>query len=65
MRKSEAKTVWTTLPNKVCVGSFRNGLVHKPVSVQDGMKKYQKPQPPWINNEKLKNIPAWDVKKAR
>ena len=46
-------------------GSFHYGLVHKLVSIQEALKIPDAKAAVDKQWEKLKNIPAWDVKKVR
>ena len=53
------------IAEKLYAGCFHNGLVHKPVSIQEAMKI---PKAKVVVNKewnKFMTIPAWDVKKAR
>ena len=53
------------IAEKGYVGSFHNGLVHKPFSFQEVMK-IQKSESQWVQKwNKVTTIPAWDVKKVR
>ena len=53
------------IAEKGYVVSFHYGLVHKSVSIQEGMKIPDAKAAVDKEWNKLKNIPAWDVKKAR
>ena len=53
------------IAEKGYVESFHYGLVHKLVSIQEGMKIPDATAAVDKEWDKLKNIPAWDVKKAR